>query len=90
MKVAELKRLSELANKCRTENEQPELSSMLRDLDSSLEDIIESKALEEKDLNAKMNTANYDKTYVEVHDGTEFVFYIYWDDNGNLIHIEEY
>jgi hypothetical protein len=37
--MKELKRLSKLANTCRTENTQPELSSMLAEIDSTIEEL---------------------------------------------------
>lgn len=51
----ELERLQVIANICRNENTQPELSSMLGDLDSSLEDMInggiECQIIENNDTN---------------------------------------
>ena len=33
---------------------------------------------------------NFDKIYVDTHDGNQFCFYLYWDENGELMHYEEY
>ena len=41
-KMKELKRLSEIANICRTENTDPKLSSMLREIDSTLQELTQT------------------------------------------------
>jgi septal ring factor EnvC (AmiA/AmiB activator) len=54
MIMKELKRLSELANICRTENTQPELSSMIAELDSTLQELCDSDICERLKLAEKI------------------------------------
>jgi hypothetical protein len=54
MIMKELKRLSKLANICRTENTQPELSSMLAEIDSTLQELCDSDICERLKLAEKI------------------------------------